>query len=142
MYTSYVEHTRSIRPSTVLGLFYLTWLLDFARARTLLNVAGQSLTAKLNLAAYAVKGVLFILEIIEKRRLLFWQWKDVAPASTCGFYTITLHTWVNNLLWRGYHGKVTLDNLPNMEEDIAAASRPTELIAKWARGLDALHSLC
>ncbi|KAM3556787.1 hypothetical protein ARSEF4850_005364 [Beauveria asiatica] len=71
LYLSYLEHTRSVRPSTLLTLYLgLSTLLDLARVRILFYLQSTNHLAAVFLAGFCGKAVMFALELYEKRRLL------------------------------------------------------------------------
>ncbi|KAK2865449.1 hypothetical protein FQN49_003561 [Arthroderma sp. PD_2] len=66
---SYLEHIRSVRPSTLLVVYLgLSILLDLARTRTLFFIQGSRIVALVFLSSFVVKVLSFVLEVTEKRR--------------------------------------------------------------------------
>uniref|UniRef100_A0A8H7NNV7 ABC transporter n=1 Tax=Bionectria ochroleuca TaxID=29856 RepID=A0A8H7NNV7_BIOOC len=134
LYVSYLEHVRCVRPSTILCLYFgISALLDLARLRTLFFIPDYHITALVNLTSYAVKLVLLVLEVTEKRSLLLWQWKDTSPEDVASYYSRVLFLWLNRVFIRGYNTRLTVDSLTPLDQDILTASRPTKLEQRWAK---------
>ena len=84
-FLSYLEHTRSVRPSTILSLYLsLTVILDIAQLRSLwLQLGTQGITGIFT-ASFVAKLVAFILEATNKRSTLRPIYKDLAPEESGG----------------------------------------------------------
>ncbi|KIE00725.1 ABC transporter, partial [Metarhizium majus ARSEF 297] len=134
VYVSYLEHVRSVRPSTILCLYLgISCLLDMACARTVFFIPGYHIVAPIHLASYFVKLVLLALETAEKRRLLMLQWRNTSPEATASFYSRVLFVWLNNLFLKGYKTLLTVDTLTPLDQDILDASRPAKLEERWGK---------
>lgn len=139
LYVSYLEHVRCVRPSTILCLYFgISALLDLARLRTLFFIPDYHITALVNLASYAVKLVLLVLEVTEKRSLLLWQWKDTSPEDVASYYSRVFFLWLNRVFIRGYNTRLTVDSLTPLDQEILTASRPMKLEQRWAKGESSL----
>ncbi|KAG6270985.1 hypothetical protein E4U49_004823 [Claviceps purpurea] len=74
LYVSYLEHVRSVRPSTILCLYLgISSLLDLASSRTSFFIPGYDVVAPIHLSSYFVKLVILTTEVVEKRKLLMWH---------------------------------------------------------------------
>lgn len=136
-YVSYLEHVRSVRPSTILSLYLgISSVLDLARSRTLFFIPGYDVVAKIQLAAYFVKLVLFAAEITEKRRLFMPEWEKTSTEAAASFYNRVLFIWLNQLFLKGYKTLLTVSTLMPLDQDILDASRPTKLQQRWRKGND------
>ncbi|KAK8148806.1 hypothetical protein G3M48_009107 [Beauveria asiatica] len=134
LYLSYLEHTRSVRPSTLLTLYLgLSTLLDLARVRTLFYPQSANHLAAVFLAGFCVKVVMFALELYEKRRLLRPKWQDSAPEATSSTYSRALFIWLNSLMVKGFRSSLTVDTLTPIDGDLKA-SEPSSLLDTWNRG--------
>ena len=132
IFVSYQEHIRSERPPTVLTLYLgLSLLLDLARARTLLYVPKVHSSALLFLGCYCVKFAIFLLEIVEKRRLLKPKWQSISAENTSSVYSRSLFVWLNPLFVKGFKADLTQKDLLPIESAIVSASEPTSLKEKW-----------
>ncbi|KID73703.1 ABC transporter, partial [Metarhizium brunneum ARSEF 3297] len=134
VYVSYLEHVRSVRPSTILCIYLgISCLLDMACARTVFFIPGYHIVAPIHLASYFFKLVLLALETTEKRRLLMLQWRNTSPEATASFYSRVLFVWLNSLFLKGYKTLLTVDTLTPLDQDILDASRPTKLEERWGK---------
>ncbi|TQV93497.1 ABC multidrug transporter [Cordyceps javanica] len=132
LYLSYLEHTRSVRPSTLLTLYLgLSTLLDLARVRTLFYLQSADHLAAVFVAGFSVKVVLFVLELYEKRRLLRPKWQDASPEATSSTYSRALFIWLNDLMMKGFRSSLTVDTLTPIDSDLLRASEPSSLLARW-----------
>ncbi|KAM3556796.1 hypothetical protein ARSEF4850_005373 [Beauveria asiatica] len=101
LYLSYLEHTRSVRPSTLLTLYLgLSTLLDLARVRILFYLQSTNHLAAVFLAGFCGKAVMFALEL----RALF--------------------IWLNSLMVKGFRSSLTVDTLTPIDCDVLKASEP------------------
>lgn len=129
---SYLEHLRSVRPSTLLSVYLGTSiLLDTPRIRTLFFIPDSQTIARLFLAGFLVKILIFALEVSEKRRLLRPKWQDASPEATSGVINRALFIWLNNVILRGFQTMLTVDTLTPLDADLLDASRPSKLMERW-----------
>ncbi|CAK7198432.1 hypothetical protein SEUCBS139899_001093 [Sporothrix eucalyptigena] len=126
---SYREHTRSWRPSFVLGIFLsLTALLDVAVVRTLWLRADTAL-ATVASVGLGLKVVLLVLEALSKDG----DDKNVSREAVSGPYSIALFWWLNRLFVRGFRSTLTLDNLSKLEDEFASDVLADRMQASWDR---------
>ncbi|KAF3480026.1 ABC transporter [Arthroderma uncinatum] len=129
---SYIEHIRSVRPSTLLIVYLgVSLLLDLARTRTLFFIQGSYTIASVFLASYLVKTLSFILEVTEKRRLLHVKWQDASPEATSGVINRALFLWLNGLFIKGFSTLLTVNTLTPLDDELLSASEPSDLMGKW-----------
>ncbi|KAM3435751.1 hypothetical protein NHJ13734_005395 [Beauveria thailandica] len=141
LYLSYLKHTRSVRPSTLLTLYLgLSTLLDLARVRTLFYLQSANHLAAVFLAGFCVKVVMFALELYEKRRLLRPKWQHSAPEATSSTYSRALFIWLNSLMVKGFRSSLTVDTLTPIDGDLLKASEPSSLLDRW-NGAYAVYEL-
>lgn len=142
LYVSCLEHVRSVRPSTILCLYFgISSLLDLASSRTVFFIPGYHVVARIHLASYFVKLVLLAAEVTEKRKLLFLPWRDTSPEAAASFYNRVLFVWLNQLFLKGYRTLLTVNTLTPLDQDILDASQPTELQERWGKGSYSRHPL-
>ncbi|KAH0592836.1 hypothetical protein MHUMG1_09481 [Metarhizium humberi] len=131
---SYLEHTRSLRPSTLVTIYLgISILLDLARVRTLFFIPGSQSVAKVNLASFCVKLIIFALELTEKRRLLLPAWQDASPEAVGSVYNRVLFWWLNSLFMKGFRNLISINSLPALDTELLETANPTELVEKWNR---------
>lgn len=121
---SYLEHSKSPRPSIVLNAYlFLTILLDIAQTRTLW-LASVSLVeinfSRVFTTTVVVKAFLIILESQHKTRWLLWDAKEHSPEETTGLYGLGAFAWLNKLFLMGYKRVLTLDDLYPLDQAMAS----------------------
>jgi ATP-binding cassette subfamily C (CFTR/MRP) protein 1 len=80
---SFLHHSRSVRPSTLLQLYLsISLLFDIARTRTLWLANTDSLLAGLFTGATVSKLIMLCLETVEKRRILKPAFRNLIREST------------------------------------------------------------
>lgn len=132
---SYLEHVCSVRPSTLLSVYLGTSIfLDTARVRTLCFIADNQVIARLVLAGFTVKVLIFISEVSEKRRLLKLKWQDASPEETSGAINRALFIWLNHVFVQGFQTLLTVDTLTPLDTELLEASNPTKLVERWEQG--------
>ncbi|KAL2673758.1 hypothetical protein Neosp_012202 [[Neocosmospora] mangrovei] len=111
-FLSYAEHTRSVRPSTLINVYLLlTLLFDCAIARTLWLIEGTKLIAKVFTATVAIKFTVLVSEAWEKRSILRAQYQELSPESTSGILGRSVFWWLNPLMKIGFGRPLTEEDL-------------------------------
>lgn len=133
---SYFEHRRSLRPSTLLVLFFsITLLCDAAHVRTTFLLPDSNIEADLGLTSLLVKLILLILELIGKDRLVQSEFQDGSPEATASIANRALFAWINRLLWRGSRKRLAIEDLLPLDAELRNAAEPHRLIEKWSKGM-------
>ncbi|ETS74012.1 hypothetical protein PFICI_13878 [Pestalotiopsis fici W106-1] len=121
---SYLEHSRSPRPSIVLNAYLaLSVLLDVAQTRTLwLASTGRDerLFTTIFTAALGVKFLLAVLETRQKTKWIRWNEKEHSPEETSGLFELGAFAWLNRLFSTGYRKTLTLDELFPLDKNVAS----------------------
>lgn len=131
---SFLEHIRSVRPSSLLSVYLgISILLDLARVRTLFFLPESQTVAAVFLASFCVKILVFTLEVTEKRHLLLPEWQNESPEATSGVINRALFIWVNDVFIRGFKTLLTVNTLTPLDAEILSASRPATLIERWEK---------
>jgi hypothetical protein len=120
---SYVEHSKNIRPSSIINAYLLLTLsLDAAQLRTRWlrgeNVAENVVASSI----LAVKLLILILEATEKTKILFGPYVDRSPEATSGLYSRGLFWWLNPLFRLGFRNVVNEDDLFRVDEHLLSKS--------------------
>ncbi|KAI6785036.1 uncharacterized protein J7T54_008130 [Emericellopsis cladophorae] len=124
---SFGEHTRSPRPSILLGCFlFLTLLFDIVRARTIWLVAAQgdhysSTVARVSVALTALKGVILLLEAQHKSFPKTWT-DHHSGEETCGIFSLASYAWVGRLLLGGYRSVLSVQDLYPLDQAMSAST--------------------
>lgn len=131
---SSVEHTRSVRPSTLINVYMLfSLLLDIPQARTLWLRSGPKSVPGIYCAGLATKTCILGLEARSKRRSLFPQYTAYAPESLVGLYNRTVMWWLNPLFLHGYNSMISTDKLDTIDPDLASDRVEHGFEASWAK---------
>lgn len=132
---SFVEHSRSARPSSVIQVyFFLTGLLDIARVRTAWLIRDKIDIALLRSVVLAIKLITLVLESLPKdshiaqSKSQFLSFEDKA-----GFFSRSLLLWLNPLFLRGYHERLSGHDLYTVGEDLAASKVSEALFGNWEK---------
>ncbi|PVH78403.1 putative ATP-binding cassette transporter [Cadophora sp. DSE1049] len=121
-FLSHAEHTRSIRPSTIINTYlFITLIFDTARTRTLwISHAPIAITGVFT-AATILKFAVAIAEAIEKRKILLPPYQRGSPEATSGIYSRSLFWWLNGLMRIGYERVVKEDDMFPIDEEMRSS---------------------
>ncbi|TDZ22764.1 ABC transporter atnG [Colletotrichum orbiculare MAFF 240422] len=128
---SYIEHSKSLRPSSILNTYTLASLvLDGAILRTMwLSHLSVALCAVFT-ASFAVKAVLVILEAQAKTPCPAGG-RVYSPEQTSGIYSRGLFWWLTPLLVAGYRRLLKPLDLFALDESMSAALLNKRFWACW-----------
>lgn len=114
---SSVEHTRTVRPSTIISSYlFFSLLLNIPQTRTLWIHAGANRTVPgIFTASLAAKVVVLCLEARSKTRSLFPVYRIYSPEALAGTYDRTMLWWLNPLFLQGYRSSISNDKLHNAD---------------------------
>ncbi|KAM5453644.1 hypothetical protein McanCB56680_002853 [Microsporum canis] len=132
---SYMEHTRSIRPSTSLGVFFLASLvLDIPQSRTLfLSPDDRTPIAAVFTAGIGLKLLLLVLEAQSKIRELKPPYLLYPPESTASIWVRLAFWWLNPLFFRGFARLLTMQDLFSMDKKLVTFTIRDKMHATWDR---------
>ena len=112
---SWLEHSRSLRPSILLnGYLSITVLLKTAQSRSLWLAATDihdRAFAAVSTASCALAAIIIATESQQKSRWLQLHIKDHSPEETSGIYALATFSWLSKLFITGYNQVLTLDDL-------------------------------
>ena len=130
---STLEHSRSIRPSTILQLFLITTILsDTAICRTLWLIGKDDQIERAFTVAVFSKAVLLCLEVVEKRRWLEPKYKNLKGEALGGFANLSVFWWLNDIFLTGYKKILVLADIEGIEEARRAQALETTFQEHWA----------
>ncbi|KAH9885545.1 P-loop containing nucleoside triphosphate hydrolase protein [Xylariomycetidae sp. FL2044] len=119
---SFLEHSRSPRPSIFLNAYlFVSILLQVAQARTfwLASISpAETIFSRLFTTAVALKALILVLESRHKSRWILWDVKDHSPEETSGFFGLGVFAWLNRLFLRGYRRVLSLEDLYPLDHQI------------------------
>jgi hypothetical protein len=103
LFVSHVEHTRSVKPSTLINVYLLlTFLFDCAIARTAWLLVHSYAIAQLYTSAAAIKLLGLAAEAWEKRSILLSRYQHLSPETTSGILGRSVFWWLNPLMKAGF----------------------------------------
>ena len=129
---SYVEHTKNIRPSSIINAYLLLTLsFDVAQLRTKWLRGQDPAESGVASATLAVKLLVLVSEAIEKRGILFARYASPSPEATSGLYSRGLFWWLNPLFRLGYRNDVTDGDLFASDGDLLSESLGIRFRRHW-----------
>ena len=132
---SYAEHTRAVKPSSLINTYLLaTLLFDITHARTLWLRAADHVNhniAYISTAAVVIKSVVLILEALDKRRSLRPEYQAYPPEATSSIYNRSFFWWLNPLFWQGFSRDLVVDDLFVLDKHLQASYCYARFQAAW-----------
>ncbi|CAG8388874.1 unnamed protein product [Penicillium salamii] len=121
LFLSHAEHTRSVRPSTIINVYVLfTLLFDCVVARTLWLAGHDSTIMGLFTSTIAIKLFVLTSEAWEKRPILLSQYQNLSPEATSGILARGVFWWLNSLMRTGFTRSLTNHDLLPIHDSLAA----------------------
>lgn len=135
-----LEHTRSVRPSTITSIYLLTSIVaDAVQLRTIsLRHYSSSLTSVLS-AVLAFKISLLILESWSKKKYIKPTFIEYGPEDTTGVFAGSILWWLNSLFWRGNGHVLTSNDLFPLDQELRSVILKANAIKAWKRCKAAQH---
>lgn len=131
---SYLEHTRSVRPSTLLEIFLVvSLLLNIPQARTLFLRHNDLPIAAVFTASIGATLILWILEAQNKTKHLIHPYKEYPPEATRGVWNRTFFWWLNSLFVTGFKKLLSLDDLYQTPPNLSSERLRDEMQMIWDR---------
>ncbi|KAH8900794.1 P-loop containing nucleoside triphosphate hydrolase protein [Thozetella sp. PMI_491] len=128
---SHYEHTRSLRPSTLLIAFLnLTTIFDVAIARTLWLSMGEYRLAAIFTALLAVKVSLLLLEARKKSGMRL-AGKKLPTEAFSSIYSRSFFWWINPLFFKGLRNILTLEDLDDLEKELSSSVLAPKMSTAW-----------
>ncbi|GAQ47010.1 hypothetical protein ASPNIDRAFT_189460 [Aspergillus niger] len=131
---STIEHNRSVRPSSLLGIYLLfSSLFDAVQVRTLFIRHYPSSLGALSAATVALKLLLLALEAQNKRSYLKESLLAIPPESTSGLFARTVFWWLNRLFVIGFRKLLTLEDLFPTDSDLKSEGLRRKIGKAWKK---------
>ena len=132
---SYIEHARTVRPSSILDTYlFLSLLFDIARARTFwLRQDGYAIAVVFT-TGVCVKSINLVLEAIEKRSILLAPYKDYPPEVTSSIFSKCFFSWQIPLFRKGFSSTLTVDDLFILDKHLSSDYLQAVLQSAWEKG--------
>ncbi|KIW11357.1 hypothetical protein PV08_10657 [Exophiala spinifera] len=132
---SLYEHSRSITPSTIIGLYLLISLpFDAVRLRTFFLIRSDAAHGIANFMSLslAIKSLVLVTEAVEKRSILLEPYRELPPEATSGIYNRFVFWWLNPLFRIGFGKTLLLDDLYGLDDTLSSASVHGIFSRRWA----------
>lgn len=135
---SFQDHRKSLRPSTLISIYLLLSIVfDAVQCRTLFlltSADGLHTIAAVLSANLAVKVVVLLLEVKQKRNVLVPTWRSVPRETLSGVISRSLFWWLNDLLKRGFKSNLRLEILWPTNQSMDSEGLLDKLSGIWGRG--------
>jgi ATP-binding cassette, subfamily C (CFTR/MRP), member 1 len=129
---SYAEHTRNIRPSSIINAYLLFTLpFDAAQLRTKWLRGDDVAASGVSTSVLAIKFLVLISEAAEKRSILSTPYADPSPEATSGLYSRGLFWWLNSLFRLGFRNIVREDDLFSVDRDLQSKALGARFDRYW-----------
>ncbi|KAF2470392.1 putative ABC multidrug transporter [Lindgomyces ingoldianus] len=122
VFLSFVDHSKSRRPSVLLSSYVvLTLLLDAAQARTLFLLSDRGIEiawSSIFVTALSLKCGILFLEAQGKSKWINWDQKEHSPEETSGIFSLGVFFWLNKIFLRGYRQILTIKDLYPLDSEM------------------------
>jgi ATP-binding cassette subfamily C (CFTR/MRP) protein 1 len=130
---SHTENRKSLRPSVILNCYlFFSLLFDSVQARTRWLNGHDVVLDSLFTTALSLKAVILILESLQQTSLGYPSHKDVSPEETAGLFGLSLFTWLNQLIMRGFRRVLLFEDLYPIEEKMSADKLRGQFWGIWS----------
>ncbi|KAJ3531278.1 hypothetical protein NM208_g8949 [Fusarium decemcellulare] len=130
---SYLEHSRSIRPSTILNIYLATSVLfDVAQCRTLWLRQDNGAVAAVFTTGVVSKVAMLGAEMTEKRSILKPPYSSYSPEAISGVLNRSVFWWINALLVRGSSSRLGLKDLFDLDLELITEHIEPKFRRTWA----------
>jgi len=129
---SFLEHSRSARPSIWLNIYLLFMVLfDVAQTRTLWLASAnfqEVIFSRVSTVSVVAKAVLLIIESQHKSRWLQWDVTRHSPEEASGIFSLIAFAWLGRIFLAGYTKILTLGDLFPLDQSMATGALQLRLI--------------
>lgn len=134
---TYLEHKRSVRPSSILCVYLLfSALLDSVHCRTLWLLDDVQPLATIFSALLAVKIALLLLESQNKKSILIEKGTSLGPEATSGIISRSVLWWLNDLFLTGYKTSLSTSKLDPLDVQLRSEVLLHRMQVHWLRYRD------
>lgn len=134
-YLSYLEHSKSLRPSTLLNCFlFFTLFFDIIRTRTLWLIYRHGAIPILFTTSCGLKFIILVLEVVEKRHFLH-SFEVYSPEETSGILGSGLLLWLHKLLLTGFKKKLVMEDLYPLDQEMMTRALRSRFQEHWGKGI-------
>ena len=130
---SHFEHTRTVRPSTIIETYlFFSIGFDAVQLRTLWNQSVTTIAAILS-ANLVVKIAVLFLEAKSKKGILTKSYSNLSPETTSGIFGRSTFYWIKPLLMTGFTSTISIDESPPLDKELSSESLHNRLQRTWDR---------
>jgi len=131
---SFLEHSKSLRPSMLLNAYLLcTFVLDAAILRTLWLEPFDLVICGLFTASFGIKCALVFLEAVEKRRYFASEYTEISPEESSGLYSQSLLWWLNHIMVVGARQILGPTDLYPIAKDMLSERLSSSFWEVWSK---------
>lgn len=131
---SYTEHSKSLRPSTLLGVYlFFSLICDAVRLRTMWLLQYSPQIKPIFTASISLKVILLVLEAKEKRGYLNESDRRRGPEETSGVFSQSVFWWLNRLIRMGFKGVLAPSDLYPIDEEMSSTILSSKFQLYWSR---------
>ncbi len=128
---SYYEHTKTLRPSTIVAAFLsFTLLFDVVTTRTLWLRGTTLPLSSVFTTGLVVKAVLLILEARPKEPI---ESRAIGLEEKSGIYNRSLFWWLKPLFLKGYRSNLRLEDLTKLEDEFSSKTLCRSIEQAWRK---------
>ena len=129
---SFLEHSRSVGPSTLLTSYLVISIISDMIQVGLLYVAWNLCKPwGFPSAIFATRFVLLLMEGQPKRSILREPYDKLSPEETAGFFGVAFFWWVNTVLKVGYYEVLSLEDMPPLEKSLDVVKIREAMQRNW-----------
>lgn len=129
---SWLEHTRSLRPSAILEIYFaLSIPLGIIQCKTLWMIRGFKPIAVIFTVMLVTRLIALLAESQGKRRILLSPYRNVPPDGTNGVFGLLSIAWLFPLMRRGFTSTLSLQNLLQLNKEMASKTLLESTSQQW-----------
>lgn len=129
---SHTEHSRSVRPSTLISVYLVASVVfDAVQVRTLFNVGNDIAIPVTLCASIAIKLIITVLEAREKRAYLRQPFSSYPPETIANTFNRTFLWWLNRTFVTGFRKLMTHDDLDSTSSELRSRVLAQRLKTSW-----------
>ena len=128
------EHSRAVRPSSLLNVYLLVSVVfDAVQVRTLYLKKVEPAILGLFTADIVIKMVVLLLESKSKRSHLKSPYNSYSPETTSGVFSRSFFWWLNPLVLTGFRKILTLDDLFTSDPELLSEPLLRQMQQSWQK---------
>jgi ATP-binding cassette subfamily C (CFTR/MRP) protein 1 len=131
---SQVEHTKSIKPSSIINVYLLgSILFDATQLRTLFLSGDNTPISAAMSASLGIKVILLYVEAQNKRSFLRRPYSNYSPEAISGIFSWSIFWWLNGLFKLGFRKLMTYDDLHEVDDALKSEALGRRMQEAWNR---------